>query len=282
MPPLDRSAAPAPAALTGPLRRLLRPVVRLLIRSGLTFPVLADLLRALYVEVAFDDLLAGSEPTVSRLSLMTGIHRKEVRRLRGPDADAAEPPMVTLATTIIGRWLAEHAGPDGAPLPLPRNTTDGPSFEALVRSATTDIRPRAVLDDWLAQNIITLDEADRVSLNEAAFLPAPGGAEQLFFFGRNLHDHAAAAAANLLAGGAAAPFLDRSAHYDGLTEATAARVEEVAREAARRMLIEVNRAALALMAENDQAVAAEPGQNLRRVNLGAYVFRDDDPGREAG
>lgn len=70
--------------LQTPIARLLRPLVRLFIRSGLTFPALADLLRELYVNVAeYDFALSGKEQTDSRVSLLTGIHRKEVRRLRG-------------------------------------------------------------------------------------------------------------------------------------------------------------------------------------------------------
>ena len=66
-----------------PLARLLRPLVRLLIRSGVTFPVLANLIRALYVEVSLRDLLTDAKArTDSRVSLLTGVHRKEIRRLR--------------------------------------------------------------------------------------------------------------------------------------------------------------------------------------------------------
>ena len=48
-------AAPPPpdaARLQTPIARLLRPLVRLFIRCGLTFPALSDLLRELYVNVA--------------------------------------------------------------------------------------------------------------------------------------------------------------------------------------------------------------------------------------
>ena len=73
-----------------PLARLLRPLVRLLIRSGITFPVATELLRELYVNVAENDFgLPDKEQTDSRVSLLTGIHRKEVRRLRGAGAPPA-------------------------------------------------------------------------------------------------------------------------------------------------------------------------------------------------
>ena len=255
-----------------PLRRLLRPLVRLMIRCGLTFPVAADLLRGLYVEVAAETLDPASR-TDSRLSVMTGVHRKEIRRLRTLQPDQPPPPLVTRNALLIATWLGTPGltGPAGEPLPLPRLAPAGPSFERLVASVTRDVRPRAVLDDWVAQGIATLDAEDRVHLSATAFLPQPGREEQLFYFARNLHDHAAAAVANVLAQGPA-PFVDRSVHYDRLTPAAAAALEGIAREAAGRVLLEVNRHAMALATEDPP-----PGAPTRRVNFGIYILAEDEP-----
>src|SRR3982751_2501968 len=60
----------ATTSLQAPLARLLRPLVRLCIRGGLTFPALAQLLRALFVNVAEHDFaLQGKQQTDSRVSL---------------------------------------------------------------------------------------------------------------------------------------------------------------------------------------------------------------------
>ena len=277
-----------------PLRRLLRPLVRLLIRSGVTFPVLADLLRGLYVEVASRDLLTERrDRTDSRISLLTGVHRKEIRRQREEEGDGEEvPPIVTLSGQVIARWLGlpAYTGADGQPLPLPRMAAEGPSFDALVASVTTDVRARTVLDDWLAQGIVSLDDQDRVRLDTGAFLPRQGREEQLFYFARNLHDHLAAASANI-SGTAPAPFLDRSVHYDRLSPAVAARLEAAGREGAQRLLVEINRLALAALAEEEAAVSAGADGTppdgtspdgtaapvTRRVNLGIYLYAEDEP-----
>ena len=272
---------PTAEALIGPLRRMLRPLVRFLIQCGVTFPVLADLLRGLYLDVARADLPGATPRTDSRISLITGIHRKEVRRHRSAADPEEAPAVVTLGSQILARWLGDpgFAGPDGSPRPLARLRTPGePSFEELVEATTSDMRPRAVLDEWLSLGLVRLGEDDRVTLDATAFLPRPGQEAQLFYFARNLADHLAAATANV---GAAAkpPFLDRSVHYDRLDPGVAAALEAVAREAAERVLIEVNRHALGLVGEE----APDPGGDRprRRVNLGVYLYVEDEPPGDA-
>lgn len=277
------TAQPDPAAPIGSVavltatRRMLRPLVSLLIRRGITFPVIVDLLRGLYVDVAATDLLPDPKArTDSRISLMTGVHRKEIRRQRSSELRKhSEPAIVTIATQVVGRWLA--MAETGRPPALPRTTEGrGPSFEALVASVTTDIRPRALLEEWAAQGLVRLDETDHVHLNINAFLPDPGTDEQAFFLGRNLADHIAAGSANVLAPDTA-PFLDRSAHYDMVSADTARRIEAAARDIATRALREVNQMALAEIQRDqaDQPAGTDPAE--ARVNIGVYVYRDDGP-----
>src|SRR4051812_24093206 len=167
----------ATASLRAPLARLLRPLVRLCIRGGLTFPALAQLLRELFVNVAEHDFaLEGKEQTDSRVSLLTGIHRKEVARLRGAGAPVNETPAtLSLASAIMARWLAapEFIDATGNPLPLPRMAGgDVASFETLVSSITKDVRPRAVLDEWLDRKLVTINDDGEIELVDTAFVPS--------------------------------------------------------------------------------------------------------------
>ena len=262
------------ASLHAPLARLLRPLVRLLVARGITFPALTDLLRELYVNVAdYDFALTGKEQTDSRVSLLTGIHRKEVRRLRGAGAPvSAVPAVVSRTSRIIARWIADptFTDPQGQPLKLPRTAEGGaPSFESLVAGVTRDLRPRAVLDEWLDRGLAFTDPQDRIVLAEAAYVPRGDGAEgpQLYYFGRNLHDHIAAAVANIV--GDAPRFLERAVHYDGLSEDLAIRLEERAREIAMEALQQANREAHA-------ACQTDPG-GTHRWNFGLYVYTEAAP-----
>ncbi|MGI4798166.1 MAG: DUF6502 family protein [Janthinobacterium lividum] len=264
------STRPSPPLVLRAAAHAARPLIRLLVRSGVTFPVFADVLRTIFVQVAGEVLDAdGQERSDSRISLLTGIHRKELRRQRLEPTDDAEPAVVTLNSRLIARWLGEPAYLDafGAPLPLPRSGLR-PSFETLAAGVTKDVHPRSILDDLLAHAIVSIDSNDVVTLLARAFLPTKSEEAKLFYFARNLHDHAAAASANVLE--AAPPFIDRAVHYDGLSRAAAATLEEAARMAAEQTVLTVNRQALAI------ADADVPDGLSRRVIMGVYVYVEDE------
>jgi hypothetical protein len=269
----DPSDAPSEGAnLHAPVARLLRPLVRLFVARGITFPALTTLLRELYVNVAeYDFALPGKEQTDSRVSLLTGIHRKEVSRLRGAGAPvSAVPSAVSRTSRIIARWLADPKFTDaaGQPLPLVRaGEGSTPSFESLVTAVTRDLRPRAVLDEWLDRGLVIADGEGRIVLAEAAYVPKGGGESHLYYFGRNLHDHIAASVANITA--PAPRFLERAVHYDGLSKDLAERLEARAREIAMEALQQANREAHA-------ACETDSGGN-HRWNFGLYVYAEAVP-----
>jgi hypothetical protein len=263
-PPLQQDLVVAPVA------RLLRPLVRLLIRAGITFPALCDLLRELYVAVAETEFLLedGKPQTDSRVSLLTGVHRKEVHRLRQAGAPVHNVPQaVSWSSQIIARWLGDPAyAKGGVPRPLPRSSADPnePSFETLVASVTRDVRPRAVLDQWLDQKLIRVDANDCIALQEKAYLPSPGGAEQLYYFGRNVHDHVAAAVANISGGDLR--FFERALHYDRLSSTATEQLFKRASDKAMDVLVDLNQEAL-------KAADADKGGDWRWT-LGVYVYRE--------
>jgi hypothetical protein len=257
----------AAANLHAPLARLLRPLVRLCIRGGMTFPALAQLLRELFVNVAEHDFaLEGKEQTDSRVSLLTGIHRKEVAKLRGAGAPVHEAPATLSRTSaIIARWLAapEFTNSKGHPLPLPRTASgDAPSFESLVASITKDVRPRAVLDEWLDRKLVAINGNEEIVLLDTAFVPRGDDDRKWYYLGRNLHDHVAAAAANVSS--PTPRFFERAVHYDGLSPRLAKRLEGRSRELAMDALKTANR-------EANRAVAKDKGGDSR-WNFGVYIY----------
>jgi len=271
-----------PKALVRAVRRLLEPLVRLLIAHGITYPLLSALLKNVYVEVARKHFRVGDKPlTDSRVSVLTGVHRKDVKRFREEPEAFEAPASVSLGAQIIGLWTggAGYLDESGAPLPLPRSTTDGsPSFDGLVEQVSKDVRPRTLLDEWLRSGWVDV-EGDRVILNTHAFVPREGFDDQVYFYGRNLHDHMAAGTHNLLGG--TPTFLERAVFYGDLSEKSVSELEELARPAAMKAVQNLNRSALERKDKDQEA----PGRK-HRFSFGVYFYsesdepEDDDPGDE--
>lgn len=273
----NSSLAGPPPALVRALRRVLRPLVRVMLARGITYPYLAELLKNLFVDVAATEFrLDNKAPTDSRISLMTGVHRKDVSRLRSELAQTVDavPDVVSLGAQLVAVWLgtARYLHEDGSPLPLARFASEGGelSFESLVAGVNNDIRSRVVLDEWLRLGVVRLDDENRVCLNAEAFVPSEGFDEKAFYFGHNLHDHAAAAARNLL--GVQPALLERSVQYDALSEASMALLAKQSREAGMKALLAVNKNALAL----EQADAATEAPK-HRMTFGIYFYTEPMP-----
>ena len=268
------------------LKRVLRPLVRILIAKGVTAPALYRMLKELYVEVAAEAFRLDGKPlTDSRVSVLTGVHRKDVRSIRAQPADAESPleRQVTVMTTVVGRWLADPqtTGADGDPLPLPRQAADGPSFDALVAAVNTDVRPRTILDELVRRGAVVLDEkSETVLLQAEALLPREAGEERFHFFARNVGDHMAAAVENTLTEDGPAPFLERAVFYNNLRADSVDVIEARARALAGEALGELNRLGFARQSADAESADGEPA--TERFRLGIYFYREDESGRDDG
>lgn len=269
----QHSASPSPAFVVA-LRRVLRPLVRLMLSQGVTFPYLAELLKGLFVEVADKEFRIGDKsPTDSRISLVTAVHRKDVNRLRQTLQNETElvPGVVSLGAQLVALWMGvdRYLDSEGQPLPLPRFVSEGGdiSFEGLVASVNSDIRSRVVLDEWQRLGVVRFDDQRRVCLNVSAFVPVEGFDEKAFYFGHNLHDHAAAAAHNMMGGKPS--FLERSVHYAELSEESIQLLARQSEELGMKALLAVNKTALA--AETHDKDLAVP---RKRMTFGIYFYAE--------
>lgn len=275
--PLPGGPAGASPALVRALRQVLRPLVKLMLARGITYPYLSDLLKGLFVEVAERDFrLDGKRPTDSRVSLVSGVHRKDVSRLRQlTERDEITPPaVVTLGSQLVSRWMGHplYQTEHGQPMPLARLSSEGGelSFESLVSSVNSDIRSRVVLDEWLRLGVVHIDEAGRVQLNAAAFVPSQGADEKAHYLGLNLADHANASVHNLLGG--LPPFMERSVHYTALSARSVEQLTALSEQMGMKALLAVNQAAMA--AEAEDAAASPPGDASRRITFGVYFYAE--------
>ncbi len=271
------TGAPTPA-LTLAVKQLLKPLVGILLDNGLTYGWLTKILKVIYVDVAEAEFsLPDKAQTDSRISLLTGVHRKDVRRLRSEDKDRFEPPSsIFLGAQLVAIWTTEAHFLDESGKPVPLSRLPGTdrqgrsvSFEELVTLVSKDIRPRAILDEWLRLGAVSINEHDEVCLKVDAFIPARGYDEKVYYLGKNIHDHMAAARCNVQS--ETPPFLERSVYYDQLSEKSVKKLAILSEAKAMEMLRALNTAARKMQNNDKRKKSAD-----QRMNFGVYFYKDKD------
>jgi len=248
-------------------RGLMLPVVRWLLRHGVSYSAFADMLKGVFVQVAREELSqGGAKPSHSALSVLSGVHRKDVRLLAGALPHVGAPRNIPLASQLFTRWLTDLAcrGADGQPLSLPRSGAE-PSFEALARQLSTDVHPRTLLDELARLGLVRID-GDVVVPVATSFVPAAGLAELTALFSANAADHLAAAVHNLTESGPT--FLEQSVFANGLSEASTRMLAQTARQAWKRTFDEL----AAQATERIRADKTSP-ENFR-MRYGVYFYSE--------
>ena len=126
----------------------LRPIARILLRFGIGYREFAEISKTAFVDVATSDYgLRGRPTNISRVAVMTGLTRKEVRRIREKIEDGNQLVFLKTApmSDIVHRWHGEdeYLDSSGHPLILPF-AGDNTTFSSLVRKYGGDIPPGAM------------------------------------------------------------------------------------------------------------------------------------------
>jgi len=146
-------------------RRLLTPLIRILIRYGVTATEATSLLSRAYVDAATaaEFRLPGKRISDTRVALLTGLTRTEVRRLRNDSGEADSTTNLSRIGRLIAAWSQDpdFTGPYGLPVAIRFDSPQSgsaPSFTELVRRHSPDITPRAMLDELLRTGLAHIDD----------------------------------------------------------------------------------------------------------------------------
>ncbi|MBM4266948.1 MAG: hypothetical protein FJ144_10090 [Deltaproteobacteria bacterium] len=260
------------------IRRLLRPVVRQLVAYGVTYPALDQMIRELYVESAETDFaLPHKRATDSRVALLTGLHRKEIARLRGRSRTSDAPVEVedTVVTRVIGRWMGgpPYSDTRGRPRPLPYESRRprAATFARLVRDRGVDVPIRSVLDELLRTGVVEITDDGVVHLKQEANVPAGDLEGKLSLLASDPGEVFSTIVHNVE--NPERPWLQRKVVYDNVGSEA---LEELRGEA-RATGEEFIRRANVLLAERDRDRNPDaPGGSRSRVVLGVYYFEESE------
>ena len=263
---------------------LLAPLVRWLIGRGVPLGGVVQTLKLVYLREAQHDLeRRGRRVTDSALSVLTGVHRKEIRALLGEHRNGGPAPAPRLAPTpasmLFTRWITDPRYRDdaGVRLSLARHGPV-PSFEALARDVSSDVHPRTLLEELQRLGLVR-SEADTVHLLSDSFVPQPHDPQAVGVMAVNVADHLAVALRNLDCTDPDERHLEQSVFAQGLSEDSVRHLGQVARQlwASPRETM-VREAQPCLDADRARAAAGE-GDAARsaRLRFGAYFHQEPAP-----
>lgn len=139
-------------------RRMLGPVVRILLRNGVGWREFAELGKQVYVDIARRDYGVQGRPTnVARVSMMTGLSRREATRIRDilEGRAMAAPPATNRISAVLSAWHLdpEFLDADQLPATLAESGKTG-SLEALLSRYAGDLPHGAFVKELLQLGLI--------------------------------------------------------------------------------------------------------------------------------
>jgi len=260
---LERPPSVLPEALG-----IAQPLVSWLLRSGVGYGEFTAALKPLFLAQAEQELeRSGQKVTDSSLSLLSGLHRKDVRALRataqanwqaarGQREDWGKP---SLANQVLTRWLSDDTLPDVLPL-----AGAAPSFEALAQAVSRDVHPRAVLQELQRLGLVR-EQEEQVHLLREAFVPDAEDEQARRLMAGAVADHLHAGVHNLSTQGQG-KFLEQSVFADGLSAESVRELNQLANTLWAQVLKQVVEAATPLC-ERDAGQAP-----AHRFRLGLFNF----------
>jgi hypothetical protein len=260
-------------------RAMLRPIVRLLLKTGVTFKEFAEVAKAGFVQVATEDFGIRGRPTnAARVAILTGINRREVARQRELNAaiETQEPIYVSSATRLLTGWHvdADYIDASGAPRKI-APTGPAPSFEDLCSRYAGDMPATALRKELKTVGAIRETADGELQVLQRSYMPMQVDVQKTLIGGELMRTLAHTVVHDLTAP-ANTPL--RYARF-----ATNARVDVRHAEEFRQLLHKEGQAFLERVDEwlsRHELPNAEPNdRNVVRLGVGVYHVQDD-PKRE--
>ena len=266
--------------LSAAILRLLRPLVRILLKSGVSYRTFADLIKWVYVDVARKEFgIQGRKQSISRISVLTGLSRKEVTRIRQltrPD-DRNSIEMYNRAARVIAAWRRESKFLDARGNPAPLTMVGrGVTFSELVKRFSGDVPVRATLDELIRVGAAKQTEDGKIHLLTRAYIPENSDADKLHILGTDVA-HLIATIDHNLKPDPTGPRLQRKVSYDNLPDEVLPEFRKLSAKKAQSLLENLDR----WLAQHDRDVTpAVKGTGRNQAGLGVYYFERPYPKKE--
>jgi hypothetical protein len=260
-------------------RVLMKPLVRILIRHGVSYGEFAEVLRSVFVEVAEHDFsIPGRRPAQSRIAILTGLTRKEIAEQKNKlrtNREAMQESHLNRVTRVLLGWHtdSDYTGPYGMPLELPFEARSGVSFTALVHKHSGDMAPQAMLDELLRIKAVEQVDKGWFKVLTRSYIPERLHADALERLGNVVSNFVNTVEFNLEKPKAGAGRFERIVYADdGLRRELLPAFDKLLRRKGQQLLEELDNW---LNAQQPTENAKAKSWNRVRTGVGIYHFVED-------
>lgn len=259
--------------------RMLRPVARVLLRHGISFRELSELAKKVYVDVATDEFGVDGRPTnVSRVALLTGMTRRDVRKVR-LGADEQEQRSISrtnICARVLSGWFQDSQFCDarGTPLPLPESGTY-PSFHDLAKRYAGDIPVTATLKELKRAGAVAENDDGALVAKARDYMPGernPAAPAAITRSGSVLEDIGNTVDWNLVRGPDDAPRFERRAQNINISRDSIEDFREFVNREGQAFLERVD----AWLTDHEVPGTQQQPDEVLRLGLGLYWIQDSN------
>lgn len=200
------------------LRKMLKPLIKLFISQGVTHAEFSEAAKEVYVEIALRDFETNSRINKSRVAILTGLTRKEVKNVidRAMESGLKEK-MYSRPERVLSGWYSDpnYTGPYGMPLELPYESgaSDQPSIVTLVKAYSGDMAPRQMLNELLRSGSVVEVDGSYKAISRQ-YEPTALSPELIVRLGEIGHRFFSTAATNIEKKGQGTGYFDRFVYAD--------------------------------------------------------------------
>ena len=265
----------------GACQYFMRPIARLLLRMGIGYKEFAEAAKVAFVDVASSDYgLRGRQTNISRVAVMTGLTRKEVRKLRnliaGQEISEAFKSRLGPCSVVTHFWhhdpdYQDHAG-------NPRSLSiegEFPSFATLVRKYGGDIPSGAMLKELLRTGVAEMDGEDHLRAKTEFVIPRGVDADKFVSVSYSLSNLAYTLAHNVTVENAGNPLFERFLWTDRLDPERQIEFEKIASSKAKDLLRSLDKWVSERELPEPNPNAELVSERTKNVGLGIYLFDND-------
>lgn len=267
--------------LVAAVLKLLRPLARILLRNGVSFSTFSDLAKWIYVDVATREFgIEGRKQSTSRVSVITGLSRREVMRVRKlprPDVTASTERH-NRAARVIAAWRRESdfLDAEGNPALLPMEGR-GATFSELVKRFSGNVPPRAILDELIHVGAVERRKDGKIALIARAYIPRNIDAHKLNILGTDVQ-HLVSTIDHNLKSETTEPLFQRKVSYDNLPDDVLPAFHKLFTKRAQTMLESADR----WLAQRDRDVnPTVKGRGSNRAGFGIFFFEESNSEKES-